>query len=444
MTAGKRKHVIQSFGKPSDRIEHYLANLQRNRAFTALCAQAPGQDTETLLHTAGERFREYRRKWTAQPAQAHEERLHGPAMAAAGMTPLCVDIELSAMCDLACPFCYRQFIATPDRLMDDSLCLSIIDQAAEMGVPSIKFNWRGEPLLHPRLPEFVAYAKDKGIPDTIINTNAVTLTEKKGVALIEAGLDFLIYSFDGGSRQSYEKMRPGRFARNSFDAVYGNIRTFHESRKRLNSPFPFTKIQMVLTEDTYDEQEAFFELFNDCVDDVSVKAYTERGGSLKDLDEANFKKVAEAAEKLGLPIDSPYYRDMNGSVHIAAGRLPCEQPFQRMSVSCDGAVSMCCYDWGIEHPIGFMAESGFTGAVDGVAATVEKAERKAAGYACFGELRIPRPHDTAEKRVTTLRDIWQGAPVNAVRKAHVEGAPASVPICRSCPFKETYVWTEVK
>ena len=38
---------------------------------------------------------------------------------------------------------------------------------------------------------------------------------------------------------------------------------------------------MVLTKETYDEQNQYFELFKDIVDDVSVKQYTERGGEIR-------------------------------------------------------------------------------------------------------------------------------------------------------------------
>ena len=103
--------------------------------------------------------------------------------------------------------------------------MDLIDQAADLQIPSIKFNWRGEPLLHPKLLKFIEYAKKKGILDTIINTNATTLSEKKCNELIDAGLDYIIYSFDSGSKKTYEKNRPGRFKENSFDKVYENIKT---------------------------------------------------------------------------------------------------------------------------------------------------------------------------------------------------------------------------
>ena len=77
--------------------------------------------------------------------------------------------------------------------MKKELVIKLIDQASELGVPSMKFNWRGEPLLHPQLPDFIVYAKKKGILETIINTNATKLDETYSKKLIDSGLDLLIF-----------------------------------------------------------------------------------------------------------------------------------------------------------------------------------------------------------------------------------------------------------
>ena len=53
--------------------------------------------------------------------------------------------------------------------------------------------------LHSSLGKLIKFAKDKGILETIINTNATNLTEK-GTELINSGLDYMIYSFDGGTK----------------------------------------------------------------------------------------------------------------------------------------------------------------------------------------------------------------------------------------------------
>ena len=56
--------------------------------------------------------------------------------------PLCVDIETASICDLACPHCFREYILTPDKIMNFEMYKKIIDEIVLLGVPSIKLNWR--------------------------------------------------------------------------------------------------------------------------------------------------------------------------------------------------------------------------------------------------------------------------------------------------------------
>ena len=99
-------------------------------------------------------------------------------------------------------------------------------------MPSVKLIWRGEPLLHPKVKELIQYAKESGIIEVIINTNGTNLNTKKANELIDSGLDQLIYSFDGGTKETYEKMRPGRFKKNNFEDVFNNIKNFYEIKKK--------------------------------------------------------------------------------------------------------------------------------------------------------------------------------------------------------------------
>ena len=120
---------------------------------------------------------------------------------------------------------------------------------------------------------------------------------------------------------------------------------------------------MVLTNDTFDEQDEYFSLFKDIVDDVSVKQYTERGGKFGDFDQNylrgacsneninNFNKKIDSSK---LDENSQVMKDPEGNIFVSKGRLPCEQPYQRMLVTYDGRVSMCCYDWGSMHPVGYV------------------------------------------------------------------------------------------
>ena len=44
--------------------------------------------------------------------QNFKEKFDENMMKEDGIIPLCIDIETAAVCDLACPFCYREYIAT--------------------------------------------------------------------------------------------------------------------------------------------------------------------------------------------------------------------------------------------------------------------------------------------------------------------------------------------
>ena len=110
--------------------------------------------------------------------------------------------------------------------MSMDLYKNIMQQIKILNIPSIKLNWRGEPLLNPNLIHMIQLAKENNVLDVAINTNATTLNETKSNEILESGLDSIIFSFDGGTKQTYEKLRPGRFKKNSFDKVYQISKNF--------------------------------------------------------------------------------------------------------------------------------------------------------------------------------------------------------------------------
>jgi len=440
----ERKYAIEGRrDAETDRVDHMIAHMASNKAYMDAADGRGGDADGEILTAFRERYAWYRRQWREQPRDAVARALTGDDFRATKAPPLCVDIEVAAVCDLACPFCFRQTFATPDKVMTDALCFRIIDQAADLGVPSLKFNWRGEPLLNPKLPDYIAHAKSRGVLETIINTNATKLDQGMSERLIDAGLDLMIYSFDGGTRETYERMRPGRFDENSFDQVYGNIRRFAEIRDAKGAVFPRTKIQMILTEESFSEQAAFFDLFEACVDDVTVKQYTERGAGLSDLDSAARERLAAALSEHGLGEDTAHMRDMDGNLHIATGRLPCEQPYQRLLVSYDGRVAMCCYDWGAQHPIGYMDMAAVTNGEAPYDEIVAKVKSGAKGFELMDRVDMPACHNTPAERVETLAELWYGPEIDQVRSCHVEGRGNDVDVCRQCQFKETYQWQAV-
>lgn len=423
------------------RRHHMVVNMPLNKAYLHARAER-GDPDGSLLEEYRRRYIDFRIRWRGNPQKALSDGIHGDSFRAGGFRPLGVDLETAAVCDLACPFCFRQEVATPDALMSEELANRIIDECAALEIPSLKFNWRGESLMHPKLPAFIDRAKRKGILETIINTNAVRLDEQKCRALIDAGLDLIIYSFDGGTKETYEKNRIGRFGANLFEDVLGNIRTFARVRGERGAVYPMTKIQMISTPETEAERQPFLDLFRDCVDDVTVKVYTEYGWNERPLDPAVVARLAPTMPpdvRAGLE-KRRYWQDEHGDIHIAVGRLPCEQPFQRMVISYDGRVSMCCYDWGSQHAIGFLDENAFAQGDRDYERTMQKARERARGYEHITNIRMPHRYTEPPRRVQSLADIWHGAIVNEARRAHCEGRVEDLEVCRHCIFRETYRW----
>ena len=90
----------------------------------------------------------------------------------------------------------------------------------------------------------IKYAKDKGILEVQFNTNAMLLTEKISERLIEAGLDRIIFSLDGMTKETFENIRGGA----NFEKVVNNIKSFINIRNEMGGKKPCVRIQMVKME----------------------------------------------------------------------------------------------------------------------------------------------------------------------------------------------------
>ncbi len=152
--------------------------------------------------------------------------------------PLTLTIESTAKCNLFCPMCPRELIYFPPKDMELSLFKKIIDEAKDYLEFAVPYGV-GEPLLNPDIYEMVAYCKDRHIP-VGLSTNATTLTEASSRKLIEAGLDYIIFAFDGATRETFEKYRKGA----NFERVRANILTFLRVKKEMKSSI-FCILQMV-------------------------------------------------------------------------------------------------------------------------------------------------------------------------------------------------------
>ncbi|MFI5993967.1 radical SAM/SPASM domain-containing protein [Streptomyces sp. NPDC051362] len=257
-----------SFGADVQGVLSYLANEEdhdsegRDQGYT----KQSFSRTELVTATSMPELRRadyllYRYRFNEYPRKRQTARM-----------PIILAVEPTSVCNLRCTMCFQ----ADERLrrnrklmgfMNRELYEKIIYEAAEKGVGGIVLASRGEPLLHKEIADFVRIAKEAGIMDVKLNTNATKLTADKARALLRAGLDNLVFSVDSAEKHQFEKIRVGA----KFEQVVANIRQFNEIRKTEFPDAPTrTRISMVLLDGDQDAEYAA-KFWSELVDEFAVR-----------------------------------------------------------------------------------------------------------------------------------------------------------------------------
>jgi len=228
------------------------------------------------------------------------------------LTPIHIDWEVSTMCNLSCKMCYRRSLEIEPKLADLELYEKTMKELKQLNaLPlSMKFNYRGEPLANPDLPEFIRIAKDCGVVDVRINTNGLLLTPDYIDDLRDVGLDYIIVSVDADTPETYVKVRSNE---EDFDHLINNI---HRMISVYDDEPPWIHLNYVIQDANKHEVNDFVEYWRDKVHGIRLI------------------KVRDNKTK--------------GTPHF------CRQPFQRLVVTLDGDIRMCCGDWAGDYIIGHL------------------------------------------------------------------------------------------
>ena len=173
--------------------------------------------------------------------------------------PILLAIEPTSVCNLRCVMCFQADKSfTGDRssmgYMDLDLYKRVIDEGSQHGLCAVVLASRGEPLLHPKIGEMIAWAKRRGVLDVKLNTNATNLTDERIRSLLDARLDTLVFSIDSYEKEEFERIRPPA----KFATVIRNIERFHEIREREYSGYPTrTRVSMVRLGPDQDVEAAY-------------------------------------------------------------------------------------------------------------------------------------------------------------------------------------------
>lgn len=282
--------------------------------------QLPSNRTSAWEQAMPPEYWAYREKWENWPKQ----HITGPV-------PIHLDIEATSNCNLKCTMCPRTDMVNDGTFWDVNnfdldLYKRLIDEAAALGLCSLKFNYLGEPLMNPHLVEMITYAKKRGVVDVMFNTNATLLTERISKKLIASGLDKLFFSFDSPNREHYNEIRINA----EYDKTLRNIKRFMKLRDEMGSVKPFTRVSMVRMQENEHEWLEFKALFEPIVDAVAYVDYIEH---------ANQSSEGRVLHQITPP-------------KAPNKKFCCPQLWQRMFVHPDGVVSVCCVDSARELTVG--------------------------------------------------------------------------------------------
>ena len=170
--------------------------------------------------------------------------------------PKQIVIETTTRCDLKCTMCAHRIMKRPKGRMEMPLYKKIIHEIAEEAPDTeVWMTFYGEALLLGyRLFYQIWYAKQQGLTNVVLNTNAQTMNAEKREWLLDSGLDVLIFSMDAFSKETYESIRVG----GSYERMKENVEAIIELNRERGGHLNIICQFSIMNENEH-EADAFFD-----------------------------------------------------------------------------------------------------------------------------------------------------------------------------------------
>ena len=257
-------------------------------------------------------------------------------------------VEPSGKCNLACTFCdlHSGRVEGTERLkglMTEETFARIVDQLAEMPfvLKELQYHGNGEPLLNKNLPDFVRYAKSRGVAEKHrLTTNGTMLTPKNLEKVIEAGIDEIHISLDVADREGYKDLK----GCDLYDKVDANLDTAIAYMEQQSRCVLYIKHALPHRDGDYS--------FTKEISDAVVQKYRAR---------------AEHSSVVHLK-GQPLVTMQDGKKEQKRKyNTPCEIPFFSLFTKYDGRVSACCADLFADLEIGNVHDARLSDMLNGEA-----------------------------------------------------------------------------
>ena len=291
--------------------------------------------------------------------------------------PSHVQIEtVNRFCDARCPMCTIKFVPDFKKGAKDEFSNNGIARPAEIMsleafktisskfkpyIERIRFlslHGCGEPLLDKNLSEKIKYAKDIGFKEVGFTSNCNALTEKTAKKLLEAGLNCIIPSIDGLTKEVHETIRP----RTNYEQTVKNVRYFIEHRDKhdFNCKVLIRMIKQQLNTSQWDDYNTFWRglLSTKKGDDVLGMDVHNTGGKVPNYDKmkinnfnsmekdynAHYKKSVESGSFNKLLVREGKDDEVSVKASEVEDLGGCPDLFTRFSIFASGDVALCSAD----------------------------------------------------------------------------------------------------
>jgi radical SAM protein with 4Fe4S-binding SPASM domain len=175
-------------------------------------------------------------------------------------TPVELFVESANVCNLRCLMCRITYSREPVESPFVSLEWMEKLEKFNPGLLEAHLHGFGEPLLNRELMDIIRTIRRSGGPVVFdFFTNAVLLDRRMSETIVDAEVDRVILSIDGGTRETYETIHKGA----RWETLLRNLADLDQARKAKGSPYPKLEINLIAMNGNFHEFPAIAQLAAD-------------------------------------------------------------------------------------------------------------------------------------------------------------------------------------
>src|SRR5690349_19509564 len=199
-------------------------------------------------------------------------------------------IESTTRCNEFCNQCPRTHLGREaDRDITPDEVRRIVEQIPEL--ERVVLHGLGEPLLNARLPEIIALLRARNIW-VLFNSNGLLLNERRGRALVAAGLSELRISLDGATPGTYARIR-GVHER-ALPLIIRNLTAFERLKREIGAEQPRTSLWFTAMRENVHELPQVVEIAAQTgIHEVYVQRFIYFGKGLAREEQAIYRRTRE-------------------------------------------------------------------------------------------------------------------------------------------------------